>query len=78
MSLQSAVRVGKAERMARKSKLHSHIRRPVVKETTVPGGKILLREDGAERFVPTASGGVPPLIYTREKTGGGKLQGKII
>ena len=64
--------------MARKSKPTAVKRLPVVKETAVPGGKILTRKDGAERFVSGASGALPRVTYTKEKHGSGKLQGKIV
>ncbi|MBQ9348844.1 MAG: hypothetical protein IJT94_16150 [Oscillibacter sp.] len=49
-----------------------------MRETPIPGGKILTREDGAERFVPDTPGGLPPAIYTKVKRNGGKIQGKTI
>lgn len=64
--------------MARKSKASAAKRRPVVKEEAVPGGKILMREDGAERFVTSASGTLPRATYTKVKQSGGKIQGKIV
>ena len=64
--------------MARKSKQKAPARLPVVKETAVPGGKILTRKDGAERFVSGTSGGLPQVIYTKEKRSSGKIQGKIV
>ena len=64
--------------MARKSKVSSAKRRPAVKETAVPGGKILTREDGAERFVTSSSGSLPQITYTKAKRSSGKIQGKII
>ena len=63
--------------MARKSKVPAK-RRPVVKETAVPGGKVLTREDGAERFTATSSGGPQRATYTKVKRSGDKIQGKII
>ena len=63
--------------MAQRNKLPAK-RRPVVKETSVPGGKILTREDGAERFTATSSGALPPVTYTKVKRSGDKIQGKII
>ena len=63
--------------MARRSKAPAK-RRPVVKETAVPGGKVLTREDGAERFAATSSGGPQRATYTKVKRSGGKIQGKII
>lgn len=64
--------------MARKSKASFAKRRPAVKETAVPGGKILTREDGAERFVTSSSGSLPQITYTKVKRNSGKIQGKII
>ena len=64
--------------MAPRSKVSAATRRPIVKETPIPGGKILTREDGAERFVPDTPGGLPPAIYTKVKRNGGKIQGKTI
>lgn len=63
--------------MARRSKVPAK-RRPVVKETAVPGGKILTREDGAERFTATSSGGQLRATYTKVRRSGDKIQGKII
>ena len=63
--------------MARRSKTSAK-RRPIVKDMAVPGGKILTREDGAERFTVTSSGGLPPVTYTKVKRSGGKIQGKIV
>lgn len=64
--------------MARKNKASTAKRRPVVKEMDVPGGKILTREDGAERFVTSASGTLPRATYTKVKRSSGKIQGKIV
>lgn len=61
--------------MARRSKRPPHLR--VVDEKPVPGGTVLTRSDGVQRFVPTALGTVPPITYTREKPRSGKLQGKV-
>lgn len=63
--------------MPRKNKASAAKRRPAVKETAVPGGKILTREDGAERFVASSSGALPRITYTKVKRSGGKIQGKI-
>ncbi len=65
--------------MARKSKRNAPARLPVVQETLVPGGKILTRKDGAERFVSSSSSaGGPQITYTKVKRGNGKVQGKVI
>lgn len=64
--------------MARKSKASAAKHPPVVKETAVPGGKILMREDGAERFVTSSSGTLPQVTYTKVKRSGSKIQSKII
>ena len=64
--------------MARKSKATSAKQHSIVKETPVPGGKILTREDGAERFVPDTPGGLPPVTYMKGNWSGGKIQGKIV
>lgn len=64
--------------MARRNKASAAKRRPIVKEAAVPGGKILTREDGAERFVATSSGALPRATYTKVKRSSGKIQGKII
>ena len=63
--------------MARRNKVSAK-RRPAVKETTVPGGMILTREDGAERFTATSSGALPRATYTKVKRSSDKIQGKII
>ena len=64
--------------MPRKNKASAAKRRPAVKETAVPGGKILTREDGAERFVASSSGALPRITYTKVKRSSGRIQGKII
>ena len=64
--------------MARKNKSSAAKRRLIVKEEAVPGGKILMREDGAERFITSASGTLPRATYTKVKRSGGKIQGKIV
>lgn len=64
--------------MARRNKASAAKRRPIVKEAAVPGGKILTREDGAERFVATSSGALPRATYTKVKRSSGRIQGKII
>lgn len=64
--------------MARRNKASAAKRRPIVKEAAVPGGKILTREDGAERFAATSSGALPQITYTKVKRSNGKIQGKII
>ena len=65
--------------MARKSKRDTPARLPVVQETLVPGGKILTRKDGAERFVSSSSSaGMPQITYTKVKRSNGKIQGKVI
>ena len=63
--------------MARRNKAPAK-RRPVVKETAVPGGTILTREDGAERFTATSSGALPRATYTKVKRSSDRIQGKII
>ncbi len=64
--------------MPRKNKASAAKRRPAVKETAVPGGKILTREDGTERFVTSSSGTLPQITYTKAKRSSGKIQGRII
>ena len=64
--------------MVRNNEATTSKRRSIVKETPIPGGKILTREDGAERFVPDTPGGLPPAIYTKVKRNGGKIQGRTI
>lgn len=64
--------------MARKSKASAAKRRPVVKEEAVPGGKILTRENGTERFVTSSSGTLPRATYTKVKRSSGNIQGKIV
>ncbi len=64
--------------MPRKNKASAAKRYPAVKEEAVPGGKILTREDGAERFVATSSGALPRATYTKVKRSSGRIQGKII
>lgn len=64
--------------MARRSKVSAAKRSRVVQETAVPGGKILTREDGTERFVTSSSGTLPQITYTKAKRSSGKIQGRII
>ena len=64
--------------MARKIKAHTPKKRDALTVAAVPGGKIYTREDGAERFVSSTSGGKPSITYTQVKRDSGNIQGKII